>query len=224
MPKRTSRAKRTERATSAVVQPAESPAARSAVPEVFTVRTLKQARVLANPLRLRILAEFVAEPRTTKQVAERLGEPATKLYRHVDALLDAGLLMRKEERQKRGTMERYLQAVATRFEVDRALFAPSGNRKSSAVPRKVAEIISSVFADTEREFLSLAAGIASATDPPIMMRVLARGSKDGIAQLRQKLAAWIEECTALAPSNAPAEVEYAGLIAFYERPTTETDT
>lgn len=189
--------------------------------EVFTVRTLKQARVLANPLRLRILAEFVSEPRTTKQVADRLGEPPTKLYRHVDALLEAGLLTRKAERQKRGTTERYLQAVATRFEVDRALFAPSAKGTSSAAPRKLAEMISSMFADTEREFLSHAAGVATAKDPPIMMRVLARGSKAEMAQLRDTLGAWIEECASLAPSSATAdaEVEYAGLIAFYERPT-----
>ena len=56
------------------------------------VKDLEQARLLTDPFKLKLLEQFAAEPRTTKQVADHLGEKAPKLYRHVDALATAGLL------------------------------------------------------------------------------------------------------------------------------------
>ena len=46
---------------------------------------LEQMRALSHPLRLRLLELFAERPRTTKQAAEALGEPTTKLYHHVAA-------------------------------------------------------------------------------------------------------------------------------------------
>jgi hypothetical protein len=54
--------------------------------DTYIVKSLDQAKLLADPLRLRILQAFVREPRTTKQVADSIGENASKLYRRVDAL------------------------------------------------------------------------------------------------------------------------------------------
>ena len=47
---------------------------------------LEQVKVLADPLRVRILETMALEERTTKQVAEELGEKPTRLYPHVEAL------------------------------------------------------------------------------------------------------------------------------------------
>lgn len=182
---------------------------------VFTVRSLEQARVLADPLRLRILLEFVAAPRTTKQVAERLGEPAPKLYRHVESLVNAGLLARGEERQKRGTTERYLRAVASRFEVDPSLFAPATESGKATVSRSMVKMVGSVFGDTQREFLAQQHQFADEVDGPILLRIRARGSRDGLRTLRARLVEWVEECQSTAGGDATGEAEYAGLIAFY---------
>ena len=220
MPKRPTAPKRSR--SSSVAATSEPEPARSPTRSVFTLRTLTQARVLSDPLRIRILAEFVSEPRTTKQVADRLGEPPTKLYRHVDALFDAGLLELKEERRKRGTIERYLQAVASRFEVDRSLFASAGDQDLVIPPKELSGMVKSLFDETEREFLTHCGDLSASPQSPILMRVVVRGSKKGVAKLRQKLETWLEECRELAPSDAPAEVEYGGLIAFY--PVAETAT
>src|SRR5215470_15863362 len=75
-----------------------------------------ELRALAHPLRLRILELFAEAPRTTKQVADLLGEPPTRLYHHVAALERAGLLKLKETRKNRGTVEKWYEAVARSFD------------------------------------------------------------------------------------------------------------
>src|ERR687885_2239721 len=73
---------------------------------------LDQVRALAHPLRLRLLELFVRQPMTTKQAAEALGEPPTKLYHHVAALERAGLVRLRETRPNRGTTEKYFETVS----------------------------------------------------------------------------------------------------------------
>jgi predicted transcriptional regulator len=87
-----------------------------------TVRSLEQIRVMANPMRMRLLEAFSHEPATTKQVAEQVGESPTKLYHHVHALKRAGLIELVKTRKKRGTTEKYYRTVADEFIVDRKLF------------------------------------------------------------------------------------------------------
>src|SRR6476469_4069906 len=71
-----------------------------------------ELRALAHPLRLRIMELFAEGPKTTKRVAELLGQPPTRLYHHVAALERAGLLVLKETRQNRGAVEKWYGSVA----------------------------------------------------------------------------------------------------------------
>lgn len=81
----------------------------------YTLRSLDQIKVLADPLRLRILESFCHGERTTKQVAEEIGEKPTKLYHHVDALERVGVIEPTRTRRNRGTLEKYYVAVARSF-------------------------------------------------------------------------------------------------------------
>lgn len=67
--------------------------------------------VVSHPVRLRILHEVADRERTTAQLREALPDvaPAT-LYRHVGALLEAGVLTVVAERRVRGATERTLAA------------------------------------------------------------------------------------------------------------------
>ena len=93
--------------------------------EAYTLKNLDQMKVLADPLRIRILEAFCQE-RTTKQVADFLGEKPTKLYHHVDTLERVGLIALSRTRQNRGTVEKYYLAVAHTFRADSRLFQPKG--------------------------------------------------------------------------------------------------
>ena len=87
----------------------------------YTLSDLDPVKVLADPLRVRLLELFCTE-RTTKQVAEVLGEKSTKLYHHVEALEKVGLIRLTRTRQNRGTLEKYYLSVARSFRVDSSLF------------------------------------------------------------------------------------------------------
>src|ERR671931_1856124 len=74
-------------------------------------RTVADLRALAHPLRLRMMELFAESPKTTKQVADLLGQPPTRLYHHVAALERAGLLVITEKRQNRGAVEKWYVGV-----------------------------------------------------------------------------------------------------------------
>lgn len=123
---------------------------------------LAQIRALADPLRLRILGQLVTTARTTKQVAERLGEKPTKLYHHVQALERVGLVRLVDTRPKRGTVEKYYQSVATVFQVGPGVFAPG----MAADLRSSREAVVVALLDTARE--DLAAHLATDDADPVV--------------------------------------------------------
>jgi len=184
--------------------------------ETYVVKRLEQAKLLSDPFKLKLLEGFAGKPSTTKQVADRMGEKAPRLYRHVDALAEEGLLKLVEERPKRGTIERYYTTVAARFEVDPELFSPSTGNENEMV-----DMIRSLFRDTESDLLRIINEQEGDTDNPddlpLVMKVAIRGSRDEIAGLRRKLDSWLEACEVLATADDQSEdsVSYNGLLAFY---------
>jgi DNA-binding transcriptional ArsR family regulator len=98
------------------------------IPEQFLLTTVEQLKSISVPVRLKILQAMAARPMTTKQVALQLGEPITKLYRHVDALENAGLLVLVEEVPKRGTVQKFFRAAAKVFKADDSCFQAKANK------------------------------------------------------------------------------------------------
>jgi DNA-binding transcriptional ArsR family regulator len=116
----------------------------------FLIESPEQLRVVADPLRQRLLQAF-AEPRTIRAASAALGEPLTKLYHHVDQLLAAGLVRVVREERKRAVMERYFQTVATRFAVVPSAFGSAGAGKDqrAAVARaNLEELLGRAAPDT----------------------------------------------------------------------------
>lgn len=128
--------------------------AKEAVPDgTLTLTELDQVWALADPLRLRMLGAF-AEERTTRQVAEVLGEKPTRLYHHLKALASAGLVRKTRTRRNRGTLETYYRAVAGRFRAEPALFAPPG---TAAATDSIGKVIGTMFDQTGAELNALIA-------------------------------------------------------------------
>lgn len=84
------------------------------LPELIEVRHIHDAatmKALSDPLRLKIMgvlgkhAHFDPRIMTVKQIAEELGEPATKLYRHIKHLLAVELIQVAELRLVGGIVE-----------------------------------------------------------------------------------------------------------------------
>ncbi len=184
--------------------------------DTYVVKRLEQVKLLTDPFKRKLIERFAGRPVTTKQVADRMGEKAPRLYRHVDALVEGGLLELVEEKPKRGTIERYYRTVAERFEVDPSLFATASEGADDAI-----DIVRSLFRGTESAVIRMLdqykGSPAVPDDPPLVMRVGIRGTPEEIRALRAKLEDWLEECKALSSDREDTAdlVSYSGLLAIY---------
>lgn len=176
--------------------------------KVRKISDLETVRLLTDPLKMKLLQAFVEQPRTTREVADLLGESVTKLYRHVDALHDAGLLDVVNEQQKRGTVERTFQAVAGRFEVDQSLFVGDESDDMAAVVRDL-------LRGGEQEILdALQVSREDFEETTIMMRLRIKASPSRMSELRDLLRDWID--LAEKDEDPGDDAQSAGaLIAFY---------
>jgi predicted ArsR family transcriptional regulator len=179
--------------------------------ESYIIKDIEQVRLLSDPLKLQLVQAFAEGDKTTKQVAAELGESVTKLYRHVDALHAAGLLLITEETRKRGTVERTFRAVARRFEADPSLFSDSDEGQGLEAARDMLRIV-------EREMLTaLSSDIKKPEPEAVFMRLRCKASPQRIAQLRDSLNEWIESAQGDENSDDDDEQarEVGALIAFY---------
>lgn len=178
--------------------------------DVHEIDSLEQVRLLSDPLKLKLLQLFATEPRTTREAADKLGEGITKLYRHVDALREAGLLEIVDEERKRGTVERRFGAVARRFEVDRDLFSDAGDEAGLQAARDLLRA-------GEEELMKALTHAATGQMQPLMARLRLRVSPQRARELSRQLADWIASLEEEDEDDQDQEElqETGVLIAFY---------
>jgi len=144
-------------------------------------RTVSDLRALAHPLRLRMMELFAESPKTTKQVAELLGEPPTRLYHHVAALERAGLLVLKETRQNRGAVEKWYAGVAQQIQD-----SPRSTDDPQLPARRKARraIAATALEQAKQEVMAIPAG---AKEPALVGRMVLVAPASQIASIRQRL-------------------------------------
>ncbi len=84
------------------------------VPEILEEKLLtdlSQLEALSSSMRLRIL-QWALDPVTVGALAERFGVPRTRLYYHVNLLVDEGLLVEVGERTSGARVEHIYRTVA----------------------------------------------------------------------------------------------------------------
>ncbi len=161
--------------------------------DVHILTTLEQIKVVADPLRLRLLEAFCAEARTTKQVADLLDEKPTRLYHHVEALAKVGLIRLCDTRPVRGTVEKYYRAVARTFRADPKIFQradAAGEREALAdVTTTMLETMASGVRDVIR---SGKHDLASGEDG-VLSHVEVRASEADVQEFQGKLMALLKD-------------------------------
>lgn len=148
-----------------------------------------ETRALAHPLRLRIMESFAEGPRTTKQVAELLGQPPTRLYHHVAALERAGLIRLKATRKNRGATEKWFEAVGG---VMAGADAGRGSKRRSNGGRAARRALAlTILAQSRQEVV--AAMAARGGERAILTRLIVVTPPARLAEIRRRLLAMLDE-------------------------------
>ena len=158
----------------------------------FVLSDLKQVKALADPLRQSVLGAFGGEPKTTKQIAEGLGEKPTRLYHHVETLERVGLLKLVKKRQNRGTVEKYYQAVAGKFTVDPKLFGHFPKGKQSAIERAFASAFESALEDIRHCLDAKVLGVGARQPAALLGQAQIRATPKEAAHLRAEIETWMK--------------------------------
>jgi len=140
-------------------------------------RTVADLRALAHPLRLRMMELFAESPKTTKQVAELLDQPPTRLYHHVAALERAGLLVLTERRQNRGAVEKWYTSVAQQIQA-------GVRQKTDAARAARRAVAATVLEQARQELLAMPFG---AKEAALLTRLVVVAPSAQIPAIRQWL-------------------------------------
>ncbi|MBC7811611.1 MAG: helix-turn-helix domain-containing protein [Burkholderiales bacterium] len=93
--------------------------------DVFFVNNLDTLKVLADRLRMRVLALLGHDSLTVKEMAKRLSLTPTKLYYHVNLLEEHGLIRVVDTRIVSGIIEKRYQTSARSIRTSAGLLSPT---------------------------------------------------------------------------------------------------
>lgn len=191
-----------------------SPSGGRAPEKEVHLANLEQMKVLADPRRIRILELLGDEERTTKQVAEILGEPPTRLYHHVAALARVGLIRLARTRPSRGALEKYYVAVAKAFSADPKLFTSRRGPQAAEAAGTLATRVLDLTAEDLRALLAQAESL-ELKEQGILSYLEVRGTPREIEAIRVKLSKLIESCTTGGGESRRGQTAYRLTIAFF---------
>jgi len=207
------RGRSSETATSKEV-PARTGTAKGPAKGIHRLTNLDQMKVLADPLRIRIL-ELFCEERTTKQVAGILEQPPTRLYHHVSALERVGLVRLARTQQRRGALEKYYLAVAKAFSADSRLFSSrKATQAMEATHAVAAQVLETTSADL-RTLLERGEGLEALQQEGILSYLEVRATPAELKAIRSRLMKLINNTTRSGSKAAPAGSSYRLTIAFF---------
>jgi DNA-binding transcriptional ArsR family regulator len=130
--------------------------------DVYYIEDVDQAMALLKPIRLEILRRL-DEPRTLDTLAEAFQESAQKIYYHVKALQEAGLVDKVDEKRVRGTVEGYYQARARSYWLAPKLVGKVGSpqqARDQTSLRVLLQLAEDVIDDTAKLGTASEAGVA----------------------------------------------------------------
>jgi DNA-binding transcriptional ArsR family regulator len=171
-------------------------------------------RALADPLRLRILETMVtraAEPWSVKELAAALRVPQTRLYHHIDILLERDLIRAAARRLVSGIVETRYQVAALSLRLDPHLLQGDDEAASTAA------LVTNILEEVRGEILAAVRAAVGepgslAPDRPIFNRGLTRLTPERAGELRARLLALFDEFD---DGELEGAKPYSFLVAFH---------
>lgn len=142
--------------------------------EIMMIESLETLKVIADPLRLRLLALLRDEPRAVKQLAAALDTPLKKLYYHINLLEEHGLIRVAETRVVSGIIEKHYRVTAYRLSVDRDLLTPQAAGEEGGLDVFLSLVLDHARAEIRR---SVRAGLIDLTNLSTEKRGLILGRR-----------------------------------------------
>lgn len=186
---------------------------------IQTISSVETLKVVADPLRLRILAALRRAPATAKQLAQALDTPLKGLYYHLGLLEEHELIRVHATRVVSGIIEKQFEPTAYRITVDRALFAPEAPEAATGLDVFIAIVLEQAHAEIQR---SIAAGLIDVAAPTPaagglhLGRLWLRLRPEQRAELENRVKAlYLEAAAAQAAPDDPAARYYEYLLGDY---------
>lgn len=184
----------------------------------FLIQDLETLKVVADPLRAQVLELLAHEPLTVRQVADRLGLAASKLYYHFGMLEKHGLIRVVSTRLVANVQEKLYRTVAIDYDVDKSLLSFSTPEGKENITTLVRTTVDATREDILRSFQArafrLEQGAAAQPRHVIISRALSRLSDEQAEAFGRRLQALLQEFGA-ADAAGPAREAFALTIAFY---------
>ena len=194
----------------------EPPGVRTEPPGVREIDSVQVLRALADPVRLAILAALDTHGpdgelpvMSVKELAQRLGEPQTKLYRHVKQLEAAGLIEVAATRMVSGILEQRYRARQRDLRLSAALYRRHADETEATVRSAFDAFLTSFFDRARTQGWP-----SDGPDTPVMLVFTDRVSLAAAERIRARLADVTKEIDQAEPGDIPVNVA----IGYY-RPT-----
>lgn len=186
------------------------------LPGVREIDSVQELRALADPVRLAILSAL--DPRrpdgelpvmSVKELAQHLGEPQTKLYRHVKQLEAAGLIEVAATRMVSGILEQRYRARQRVLRLSAGLFRRHADETEAAIRSAFDAFLAGLVDRARNEDWP-----PDAPDKPLINVIQNRVSPEARDRIRARLMEVSREIAEAEAGDVPVSVA----IGFY-RPT-----
>jgi DNA-binding transcriptional ArsR family regulator len=196
--------------------------------DVRYIGDVETLRAISDATRMRILETMVQRRSpawSVKELAAALEMPQTRLYHHVELLLERDLIRPTERRVVSGIIETRYSVAALSFQLDRSLFATDQAAGLEVLHETLLAVFDTARAEVE---LSFRLGTIKADGPSeehtfLLTRGLTRLTTERAAELRGRLQALLEEFDDTA-SEDPAAGAFGIVLALYPMPPAGGDT
>jgi DNA-binding transcriptional ArsR family regulator len=185
-------------------------------PGIREIDSVEGLRALADPVRLAILSALDTRARdgelpvmSVKELAQYLGEPQTKLYRHVKQLEAAGLIEVAATRMVSGILEQRYRARQRDLRLSAALFRQHADEAEAAVRSAFDAFLTGVF-DRARQQDRPPDGL----NKPVMFVVDDRVSPEAAERIR----ALVEEVRQEIARAEAGDIPVSVAVGFYRPP------
>jgi DNA-binding transcriptional ArsR family regulator len=186
-------------------------------PEVREIDSVEELRALADPVRLAILSALGMRVTngelpvmSVKELAQHLGEPQTKLYRHVKQLEAAGLIEVAATRMVSGILEQRYRARQRDLRLSMALIRQHADEGEVAIRSAFDAFLRGVFDRARKEDWP-----SDGPDKPVMVVFDDRVSREAAERIRARVAEVTREIAEAEVGDTPVSVA----IGFYRTPS-----